>query len=140
MTIDEGIEYDRAVTQAELYEYVCKEGFDVSDFSDRFLNSEFCGRSMDANYSRHQLEFPELLASYVFEEVVPKKAEENFVPEEVAWWVGYMYRQLSLKYHITSRNIVRQLPFEKIARRYNGLHIVDDDIALELLRNAIFRG
>lgn len=119
-------------TQARLYKYVHEHGYDIVDFSDRYLASDFCNRQMDAPYSVFQREDPLQMLDFI----LPEFGDKDFVnrsdfttdclkpiPEEGffinhpyfgAWEVGYLYRYLHFMTGLPSREIVSILPTEMI--------------------------
>lgn len=41
--------------QGRLYQFVANLGYDMEDFSNAYLTSDFCKRAMDTTYSRFQM-------------------------------------------------------------------------------------
>lgn len=136
MTIDEKIEYEREVTQADLFAYINENRYDMSDFTAKYFKSVFCERQMDSKYSIHQLQYDALLASYVFDEIECDKILDNEepLPYDVVWWVGYITRKWVLDKKIKSRDIAEAFSFEDLASTYNGFHMLDDDMAVDRLQ------
>lgn len=61
-----------AETQEEIYQLACEMGFDMDDFSYKYLSSEFCHDKMDAEYSVFQLDFGSICMDNVLEEFKEK--------------------------------------------------------------------
>ncbi len=127
--------------QRELYEYVCSQGADISDFSDRFMHSGFCNDSIDKPYSVDQfadifnwLEFLEWEDITI--EVSPEK--RNSISPECAGWCGFTYRQIQRKTMMSSRDIAAAIPIEKLAFSYPGFHTIDEDLAADILIEDFF--
>lgn len=48
----DGIDYKICRTQQRLYEYAARHGYEIEQFSNFFLSSDFCSRAFDVLYSR----------------------------------------------------------------------------------------
>lgn len=123
-------------TQAELYEYVAKKQFIFPNFSDIYLNSDFCRRAMDSEYSRFQLQWPGELLDFIIPENpgVDKKYEDNTQFDgAVAYWIGYMYRYLSTATGLSSKDVLKRWSFSQMCNMYPGMHTVDYKMAAEMI-------
>ncbi len=144
-----GVDYKICRTQGNLYEFLAKKGFDMELFSGLYLQSDFCRRAFDTIYSRFQLadelecldfivpelrgKFPEFHSGQITEDYdrVPE-AESCFSPD-VAYWIGFTYRQLYIETGINSRELSEKLPFDAMCRYYSGLHTVDEEMAVDII-------
>ena len=96
-------------TQGDLYEYVFKENYDIIDFSDKYLASDFCNREMDSLYSVFQREDPLQILDFVIPQIgdlFPQTENPFHTPYWGAWDLGYMYRYLHYSTGMHSKDIV----------------------------------
>lgn len=78
----DGIDYKICRTQQRIYEYAAKHGYDMEQFSNFFLSSDFCSRAFDVLYSRFQLETPVECMDFIMEEA-GDKLKENAVKKQM---------------------------------------------------------
>ena len=138
-------EQDRAVEseqryiccqQRELYEYAQQEGADVFTFSNRFLRSTFCNRSLDQPYSVDQfadvVNWVEFLAKEgcFIEKADATKAE---VTLEEAGWLGFTYRKLHFATDLPSSRLAELVPPERLLRSFHGLTSCDEEMQAEII-------
>ena len=131
------VEQDICKTQGELYEYAALHDYMFPQFSDIYMKSDFCKRAMDAKYSRFQIREPEELMDFL----VPENPEldQNMYKNgecfdnDVAFWIGYIYRYLAFESRKASSELYKLYPFGNLVKAYPGLHTVDDDMAIDIL-------
>lgn len=101
------IDYDICECQGEIYREAAKAGYDIGSFSDAYLKSEFYGTSFDTVWSRFQVLGGFECLEAVLMEVSPSKIEDENVEfdRDVAYWMGYIYRQLYLTTGIKSAEL-----------------------------------
>lgn len=143
-----GVDYEICKTQGNVYEYLAKNGYDMELFSLLYLQSDFCRRAFDTNYSRFQLAdelecldfiVPELKERYpefcenITEDYVKVKEVDTCFSPDVAYWIGFTYRQLYIETGITSKELSERLPFDAMCRYYPGLHTVDEEMATDII-------
>lgn len=128
-------------TQGEMYRCMAKQGYSIKDFSDIYLSSEWCERNFDTVYSWYQMNDADFNLDYFLDECErqPTKVTGDYFDEDVAFWIGWTYRQLYLELKIPSREIVKHVSFEDMAMWYDGLHTVDPDVAFDIIRESKFR-
>ena len=131
----EDINYDICMTQSRIYKYVAQCGYDVKKFSDAFLMSDFCRRAFDTIYSRFQLE--DVLECMDF--IVPEIKDalilnENIIfDEDVAAWIGFVYRQLYIETKVNSATLAVKVSFRTLCNYYPGLHTIDLEDATDII-------
>lgn len=130
--IDE-MEYRICETQAELYEYAANNGYVFPHFSDVYLTSSFCERAMDTIYSRFQLQYPEELMDFLGVENTFIKGDSD-IDGEVAYWIGFTYRQMYFELKRASKELVKLFPFDMLKHMYVGLHTQDPEYVSEVLK------
>ena len=109
-----------AETQGEIYELAYEMGYDMNDFSNKYLPSDFCHDEMDALYSVFQVDFGSLCLEYVLKEfqeknIGVKKSKVDYVSYSPKW-VGEMYRQLFFSLKLYSSDLCKLIPFEGVAK------------------------
>lgn len=128
----EGINYDICMTQARLYRYIANDGKDIKEFSDKYLNSDFCRRAMDCYYSRFQLETELECLDFIYPEIGSISTKDNCDPD-IASWIGFTYRQLAFETNLSSKELVSIIPFDIMAGYYMGMHTVDEEMATDII-------
>lgn len=156
----DGIDYKICQTQGRIYELIADNGYDVPLFSSLFLQSDFCRRSFDTIYSRFQLadelecmdfiipeiqdRFPGIKSNPIYTDGgahiaddVPieyfRKYPDTCFSPDVAYWIGFTYRQLYIETGTYSSELAERLSFGAMCRYYPGLHTVDEDMATDII-------
>lgn len=132
-----GLEYGICRTQSRIYEYIANKGYDIEEFSEKYMRSDWCHRAMDTIYSRFQLADELECLDFIFPEIgmIEKLKESKVFDPDVAAWIGFTYRLLYLRTNISSGNIVEKIPFEVMVKYYPGIHTVDEDVAADIICN-----
>ena len=124
-------------TQAELYEYAAIHGFAFPRFSDDYLASGLCKRSMDSTYSRLQLQCPEEILDFLLPEctslIENEVAEADRLDGGVAYWIGFTYRQMAFETGFSSKQLLDIYSFDKMLAMYPGMHTQDPEYVSEVL-------
>lgn len=138
----DGIDYKIGRTQRRLYEYAAKHGYDMEQFSNFFLRSDFCSRAFDVLYSRFQLETPVECMDFILEEA-KDQLKENAVKKadeweaDIAGFVGMLYRMLYFITPYTSRELCEKVPYSTVKRFYSSFgqeteNYIAEDICINL--------
>lgn len=120
------IRIDRKIcnTQGKIFEQANLDGYDVSVFANKYMNSIFCEKGMDYKASRYNFEDPETCLCEIYKEIgKPGNAAYN----EAAYWLGYTYRQLAYETNTPSRDVIRKVPVDKLILNYAAHHCIDED-------------
>ena len=90
---------------------------------------------MGIEYSIHQLQYDELLALYIFDEISCPKitGDAHILNYDVVWWIGYITRKWVIDKGITSRDIINSFSFDDLVSAFVGFHTLDDDVAVDRL-------
>jgi len=121
-------------TQGDLFEFVANLGTDMEWFIPTYMNSDFCNREMDATYSYFQMEHPLEILDFLSKEIGECKIKPNkYFRLDVAFWLGYTYRQLKIQTGVSSKEIFQTISLEKLCNAYAGLHTVDEEMATDIL-------
>ena len=97
-------------------------GFDMEDFADKYMRSDFCERCMDTDWSVYQLWWPEEALCELEDEFGIEKADKQLECIDTIQWIGYMYRLLWFRYGLKGKDIAAQLPFSKMMEYFYPLH------------------
>ena len=119
-------------TQANIYKYVAKLGYRADMFSDAFLKSTFCEEAFDTKYSRYQFETPMECMDFILPEIggrLEKTTEKQ--DEDMAGFVGYMYRYLYFVTPYTSKKLLEKVPYADIAKYISSATVEGLDLAAE---------
>ena len=110
-----------------------------------YMESDFCNREMDSNYSWFHLQPPGQSMDFIDKEI-PLKTKKDWTyttkyiySPDIAWWIGFTYRHLALVTKLQSREIVKLIPMDVLEISYAGLHTIDDEQAVEILAARIGR-
>lgn len=122
--------------QKALFEWAARNGYDIKSFAREFLGSSFCRRSLDKPYSVDQ--FADELDWIDFMEIDGEfhpVMDESPFPVHIAGWLGFVYRQIQIETGLQSKTIVERVPPERLIVAYSGLHTVDEDMQVEIIRH-----
>jgi len=128
-------EYGICEIQAHLFEYVANQGVDIEWFTKAYLCSDFCRRAMDTIYSRFQTADELEHLDFLLPEVgtLQEYEDNTMFDPDVAWWIGFTYRQLYIQTQISSKELYERISFETMCRYYPGLHTVDEEMATDII-------
>lgn len=133
------VQYDICDTQGKIFEVVAKyySHDSFKTFADAYMRSDFCKRQMDVSYSRYQVHDPEESLDFVIPEIEQhvrlfRDMDKPF-PSDVAYWIGFTYRQISMKTCLDSAEIIECIPLQRMIAMYPGMHTLDETMALELI-------
>ena len=128
------VDYIICRNQGNIYKQMAKDGYDVKEFSDLYLHSEFCERAFDTIYSRFQMADRLECLDFILPEIAPvPKNKDGYFDEDVAYWIGFFYRQLYVETKVPSKELADLISFETMCRYYPGLHTVDEEMAIDIV-------
>ena len=129
------IGYNICRTQGEIYERMANNGYDIRIFSEHYLRSDFCRRAFDTIYSRFQYADDLECLDFILPEIGDKcrKTKDFLLSADIAYWIGFTYRQLYVETNIPSSELVEKIPFDVMLRYYPGLHTVDENMATDII-------
>ncbi len=109
------------ITQARIYVTAVRNGYDLADFSDKYLKSEFCRIDMDVPYSVWQYQDEDVCLEAILLEInrnneLKTYDENNAENDYDPYFIGYMYRYFY--YHTTSDSaeLSEIIPFSEMAK------------------------
>ena len=135
MTYDT-IELKICQNQGCLYRFVANLGYNIEEFSNAYLASDFCKRAMDTTYSRYQLHDEQEILDFLMPEIQDKCSmlpDGELFNLDVAYWIGFTYRQLYYETDIFSKELAEKFTFSDICKTYSGLHTIDEEMATDIL-------
>lgn len=124
-------------SQAAVFVYANRHGFDMADFTKQFLTSDFCAQEWDQPYSWYQFADETLSMIRIQEECTLKKSSKPYF-EDAIWWTGYLYREIAILYKLTSREIFKAIPFERMLASFDGYHTLSLEYAAQRLYEDFF--
>ena len=121
--------------QQEFFELMTQRGIDMYTFIPDFLNSDFCNRELDADYSVFQWADAEDWLDFLQNEIslTPNPLIKEKIPPKIAGWIGFTYRQIQINTKKNSKEIIRKVPLQNLLNAYAGLHTVDEEMAYEII-------
>lgn len=150
--------------QGDIFEYMALYGYHMDVFSELYMRSDFVKRYYDHGYSFLQgddviinLDFllPEIedrLTQYPgATKLIPSvpgndrdsnlgiavPTSETVFDQDIAYWIGQMYRRLNIMTSIPSERLIELFPFSNMCSLYAGFHTIDEDQAVEILTENI---
>ena len=120
--------------QGRLFELSAKKEYSSADFVKVFMSSE-TAKALDSTYNRMQWAGEE----YLLEEVVSAAGDKliasgEVYPEDVLYWMGYIYRYWHYFANENSEKIYKQASAETMKRNYMMFHTMAPEIAIEDLK------
>lgn len=122
--------YQLCKIQARLFERSSKQNIPSAYFVKVFFNSKYA-KMMD------KLEY---LNDYPSDEEVFNYLEENIhmnrgtvLPTYMMSWIGYLFREWSYTYEVSSKRILKNVPMSYLAKVYKPYHSLDIQKAIQLI-------
>ena len=130
------VEYLICQTQGKIFKYAVKKGYDMQNFAEKFLSSEFCEEAFDTIYSRYQLDSPMESADFFMPELREKlKLSPVKQDKEEAAYIGFIYRYLYFVTKIKSKDLIQKVPFEEVQRHFINSNLRTEDFVVEDICN-----
>lgn len=129
------VNYGICQTQGSIYELAATKKYDMKYFSEAYLQSAFCKKAMDAKYSRFQIAEEEECWEFLYPEIEPrlKISPEGWFDTDIAYWIGFTYRQLAIETEISSNILCQKVDFSSMCNYYFGLHTLDEEQASDII-------
>ena len=125
-------------TQGKIYGLAYNMGYDIPDFSEKYLNSNFVKYEMDALYSKYQTELADACMENILCEFedrgirLKKRAKDIYYsPYEI----GYLFRRFYYAAKTTSRELYDKIPIEKLGAYSIELENQTYDEKVEILKD-----
>lgn len=130
--------YEICMAQSRLFVYATDHDYDDDDFIEKYMNSDFCNKKMDAPWSRFQLMNPAYNMSYLLDEINPVKNNMHYDPNAIEW-IGWMYRYIQLRFEISSQKIYKTLPLPDMLLYYKSMRTEDAEYFIERIQTKFER-
>lgn len=128
------IDYDICCTVGRIYVLANNTGYKMKEFSDMFLSSDFCKRAFDTIYSVFQLEDEYMSMDYLLKEISPPMENKDIMlKEDIAFWIGFIYRYIYIQTLIPSNELVKKIPYDYLLSKSYGLLTLDEEEACEII-------
>lgn len=120
--------------QGRLFELSAEKKYNSAVFIKTFMKS-VTARELDSKYNRMQWAGEE----YLLEEVAAAAgdallADGEVFPDDMLYWIGYIYRYWHYYSGEDSAKIYKQAPVEIMRRNYRMFHTMDPVLAIEDLK------
>ncbi len=120
--------------QGRLFELSGEKKLPSGEFIKTFMTSE-TAKELDSRYNRMQWMGEE----YLLEEIISAARDTlsgtgEVYPNEVLYWIGYIYRYWHYYTGESSARIIRQAPVATMKRNYMMFHTMDQVVAIEDLK------
>ena len=119
--------------QGRLFDYSAKMGCSSSAFVEAFMRGPTAA-ALDRPYDRSQWMGEEYLFEEIDEEAGGLPREDDMLPFETLYWMGYIYRFWHLYTGETSSDIYATADVAVMANTYPGFHTLDNEMAVDRLR------
>lgn len=126
-------DFDICSMQGEIFKFYCINNYDMKDFCEKYMNSDFCKKQFDIEYSYFHECFVEDAMYFINSEITVNQNSKYTYNPDIAWWIGFMYKKIQLKAKKSSRYIYSFFSYEFMETIYLGYHTIDDDLAADLL-------
>ena len=132
------IEYSIANAQGNIFKYASELGYDLETFVEKYMESDFCNKDMDSEYSpfQNELDVPcmEILTKEFSNKKINIPINTNIKYEYCAYYIGFVYRYLQILSGLSSKEIYKKIPFKKMTLNYFLDHYEYSDAIKEICR------
>lgn len=120
--------------QGRLFELSAGKKYNSAVFIKTFMKS-VTAKELDSKYNRMQWAGEEYLLEEVAETAGNRlTADGEVFPDDVLYWIGYIYRYWHYYSGEDSAKIYKQAPVEIMRRNYRMFHTMDPVLAIEDLK------
>lgn len=122
-------EYMLCGMQADIFELsVGKVEYSSAMFIRRYMNSQIVKELDEERYLYISFDYVDVLDEIDNEFGKTAYGKEKY-PELVMHWLGYIYRYMCIAYGISSKQVYKLFPTNKIIKSYNGFHSMNPEVA-----------
>lgn len=93
-----------AETQGEIFKYAESKGYDMVDYIEKYMRSDFCNREMDSECSYFHFKTAEVCFPYIEKEIGEGRTTGSLI--EGSEWVGRIYRYLVFALKMPSKKLI----------------------------------
>lgn len=116
---------------AKLFVLANRRGYDSKGFIDILMSSELAKHIFNKIDNSMWLGETYVMSSLEVEADIPKG---DMLPDDLMYWIGYLYRVWSLTYDDTPEEILAQASVTVLIQMYQGLHVMSYEMAIEDLK------
>ena len=116
---------------AKLFVLANKKGYDSHAFIESLMKSELSEHLFNKIDNAMWLGETYVMSCLEAETEIPKGKS---LPDDVMYWIGYLYRVWSLTYDDAPKEILQQAPVDTLSRMFLGLHVMSYEMAIEDLK------
>ena len=117
---------------ARLFVLANRKGYSSKDFISKLMNSELARHLFDKYDNAMWLGETYVMSSLEYEVSIDVG---DSLPDDVMYWIGYLYRVWSLTYDDNPAEIYMQAPYEILSQMFTGLHVMSYEMAIEDLKS-----
>lgn len=120
--------------QGRLFKLSVRRGVNSAEFIKVFMKSA-TAKALDSKYNRMQWAGEE----YLLEEVIDEAGERfkkpgEIYPEELIYWIGYIYRYWHYVTGESSKEIYKQAPVKVMKQNYERFYMMTPEKVIEILK------
>ena len=117
--------------QGKLFAHIVERGIDLEDFVQKYFNSAI-RKKIDEGSVWHCTRYGyEIIDLLIEQEGMQYKQADYKQDEWVAEWIGCFYAKAQWILNISSKELIKKAPYKDVYMRYNTLHDIDLDLAIE---------
>lgn len=124
----------RCRRQGRLFMAAYEMGFDSEDFVEKWMHSTTAA-SLDDEIGWINGMGDAYILEYFRDTNPGVKRATEFLPEEVMYWIGLVYRRMCLSENISSKEAYAMYNVEDMKQLYIGYHMMGTDLAVEDMVN-----
>lgn len=114
-------------TQERLFRAASKKHFNMQQFAELFMNSDLANLDLDCEYSPFNASFASELLEILGYPTFPYEESD----EDIAGWIGYLYRLIQIKKGISSKEVYQKFPYKKMEEYWIFGHTMSDDAFID---------
>lgn len=128
------IELQLCDIQGRLFKLFARRGISSAEFIKVFMKS-VTAKALDSSYNRMQWAGEEYLLEEVIDEAGDRFEKPGEVyPEELIYWLGYIYRYWHYVTGEASKEIIKLAPVKVMKKNYARLYMMTTEEAIEVLK------
>lgn len=128
------IELQLCDIQGRLFKLFARRGISSAEFIKVFMKS-VTAKALDSSYNRMQWAGEEYLLEEVIDEAGDRFEKPGEVyPEELIYWLGYIYRYWHYVTGEASKEIIKLAPVKVMKKNHARLYMMTTEEAIEVLK------
>ena len=128
------IELQLCDIQGRLFKLFARRGISSAEFIKVFMKS-VNAKALDSSYNRMQWAGEEYLLEEVIDEAGDRfEKPEEVYPEELIYWLGYIYRYWHYVAGESSKEIIKLAPVKVMRQNYDRFYVMTPEEVIEILK------